>query len=537
MMRKLLIVIFLCFFGVTAIAAGEEDDKLFPGNLLSFSLMGNELLSKDFRISPKGYIALPEIGKINCLDQTISSLREMVIKKLAVYYKNASSLSLTKKNNDIFVKVMGLVKNPDYYLVSPDSSIQLALERAGGLSNGAQMNLIQLRHNGKITIIDYKKFLDTGDSSMFPPLAAMDELFVPSSSLLGNVKSGDMSGSGQGNAEKSWLDIKPGKAVRIMGGVNRPGRYEWSDEMNLLDILAQAGGPTKQGDTANIRIISNDQGNGKVTSTRFDLSRFAESGGDVSSIPVVKAGYTIEVPEISEPTGDNKLTWTRQDSKTTIYVFGEVQKPGRYSFNNKLNFLDILSAAEGPTEKADMRDIHLIDRQGIYPQVIHVNLALYFETGDPELIPKVLSGDAIYLPRKNNDLTEINSKHVIKILGEVAKPGSYRFTSDMTILDLLSAAGGPTSQAWVQKILIVNVGPKLETKSSVFDLLKFSRTGNMMMLPALREGDVVYVPNNQEDDKKRFGLVLQNIANVALIISSAGSITGNFSGGSRSNNR
>ena len=537
MTRKFLIGIFLLFWGFTVLAAGGDDEKLYPGNLLTFSLIGNDLLSKDFRISPKGFIVLPEIGEINTLNQTLTSLKDMITKKLAVYYKNASSLTVSKKNNEIYVKVMGLVKKPDYYLVSPDSSIQLAIERAGGLSNGAQMNRIQLRRNGQTTLIDYKKFLDTGDSSILPQLAAMDELFVPSSTLLGNVKSSDdLAGSTQGGAtEKTWLDIKPDRAVRIMGGVNKPGRYEWSDEMNLLDILAQAGGASTRGDTANIRIISNEKGQGKFASIRFDLNRFIESGGDISSIPVIKAGYTIDVPEISEPMGDNKSTWTKQDQKTTVYVFGEVQKPGRYNFNNKLNFLDILSAAEGPTAKADMRDIHLIDRQGVYPQVIHVNLSLYFETGDPELIPKVFSGDAIYLPQKNDQLTEIKSKHVVKILGEVARPGSYRFTSDMTILDLLSAAGGPTSQAWVQRILVVNVGPKLETKSSVFDLLKFSRTGDMLMLPTLSEGDVVYVPNNQEDEKKRLGLVLQNIANVALIISSAGAIKNGFT--SNNNNR
>jgi protein involved in polysaccharide export with SLBB domain len=226
------------------------------------------------------------------------------------------------------------------------------------------------------------------------------------------------------------------------------------------------------------------------------------------------------VPELQRDAfGSEKNTWTKTDSKTVVYVFGEVRKPGRYRFDNKLNFLDILSAADGPTEKADLHDVHLIDRQGVYPQVLHVNLSLYFETGDPELIPPILTGDAVYVPQITRDYTEINSRHVVKILGEVAKPGRYRYTSNMTILDLLSAAGGPTSGAWVTKILIVNIGPKLESKTSVFDLMKFSRTGDLRMLPTLREGDVVYVPNNMEDDKKRFAELLQNLANIVLIIS------------------
>ncbi len=47
--------------------------------------------------------------------------------------------------------------------------------------------------------------------------------------------------------EPSWLKIAPDRAVKLMGAVTRPGRYEWSDEMSLLDLLAQAGGrPTNR---------------------------------------------------------------------------------------------------------------------------------------------------------------------------------------------------------------------------------------------------------------------------------------------------
>jgi protein involved in polysaccharide export with SLBB domain len=709
MNKRLLMGVFLFLLIISQSFANDPDEKIYPGNLLSFSLYGNNALTKDFRINPKGFISIPELGLIDCKDQTVSSLQKLIINKLAVFYKNATGLTITKKTNEIYIYVMGVVRRPNYYLVYFDSTIEMAIEKAGGLSEGAQMNLVQLRHNGKTTVIDYKKYLDTGDTSLLPKLAPMDELFVPSAASLGNIKInnqyigytpnnsnynkkidyiksikifGEVNKPGAysynpkhtaidylmraggttrfaandqikvidntksvvfnlkkylENAkptdlpniilgatifvpqlaeavkektstfyvmgqvqkpgayelskntnfmdalataggpdhyaesrkirlirqngvveyfdmqafvdaknpvkipeiragdviyipiktdlnEKSWLSINPNRAVKIIGGVVRPGRYEWSDEMSLLDLLAHAGGPTKDGDIASIRIISNELGSKTVHSTKFNLTSFLEKGGDVSSIPVIKAGYTVEIPEVHETACDNKVSWTKLEAKSTIYVFGEVQKPGRYNFNDQLNFLDILSAADGPTEKADMHDIHLIDRQGIYPQVVHINLSLYFETGDPELIPKVLPGDAIYIPQKNKDFTEVNSKHVIKILGEIAKPGSYRYTSDMTILDLLSAAGGPTSQAWVKKILIVNIGPKLETKSSTFDLMKFSRTGDLKMLPTLREGDVVYVPNNEEDDKKRLAELLQNLANVALIVSSAGTL-------------
>ncbi len=518
-MRRILFGLILLIIGTSLFSANDPDELLYPGNLLSFSLFGNEALTKDFRIDPEGFIHLPDVGKINCTNQTVSSLKELAIKNLSLIYKNATSLVISKKSNEIYVSVLGLVKNPGPHLIPPNGTIELALQNAGGILDGAQLNKIQVRHLNKVTIVDYKRYLDQGDLSVLPKLNAMDEIFVPSSNLLGNIKTAATT-----KDKSSWLSTSSNSTVKIIGGINRPGRYEWSNEMTLLDLIAEAGGPSDQADTSNIKIMSNPNDGTPAYTSTFNLTRFLEKGGDISSFPSIKAGYIIDIPILNQVTGNEKTSWTAQNPKTVIYVFGEVKSPGRYNFDDRLNFLDIVSAAGGPTDKADMRDIHFIDRQGMYPQIVHVNLGLFFETGDPELLPSVLSGDAIYVPEKNRDYTEVNSKHVVKILGEVAKPGRYRYTSNMTILDLLSAAGGPTSGAWVKRILVVNIGPNLETKSSVFDLMKFSKTGDMRMLPTIREGDVIYVPNNEENEKKKFAELLQNIANIALIISTGRNI-------------
>ncbi|MFA6303652.1 MAG: SLBB domain-containing protein [Legionella sp.] len=410
------------------------------------------------------------------------------------------------KSDSRTVYVMGQVQKPGRFELGKNATFLDALANAGGPDHYAETRKIRLiSKTGAIHYFDMQAYTEGLSTAKLPELLGGDVIYIPIKTDLN---------------EKSWLQVAPNHAVKVIGAVIRPGRYEWSDEMSLIDVLAHAGGPNSEADIANIRIISNEHDkNGKLRSVQFNLNKFVEKGGDVSIIPVIRAGYTIEVPTLPRSPIDNKAIWTQQDPKTTIYVFGEVGQPGRYNFNDQLNFLDILSAANGPTEKADLRDVHVIDRQGVYPQVIHVNLALYFETGDAELIPKVLPGDAIYVPQKNKDYTETNTRHVIKILGEVKNPGRYRYASNMTILDLLAAAGGPTTQALVSKILVINMGTKLETQASTFNLLKFSKSGDLSMLPALREGDVIYVPNNDEDFRKQFAQVLQNLANAAVLIS------------------
>ena len=43
------------------------------------------------------------------------------------------------------------------------------------------------------------------------------------------------------------------------------------------------------------------------------------------------------------------------------------------------------------------------------------------------------------------------------MLGAIARPGRYRFDSSMTLLDLLAEAGGPTSSAYIKKIVVINM--------------------------------------------------------------------------------
>lgn len=403
--------------------------------------------------------------------------------------------------------VMGQVQKPGAYELGKSSTFLDVLANAGGPNQYAETRKVRLIHKtGSVEMFDVQAFTEGLSNVPLPSIQSGDVIYIP-------IRT-DWN-------EKSWLQVAPDHAVKIIGAVVRPGRYEWSNEMSLIDALAHAGGPSTEADIANIRVITNEHDiTGKITTVQFNLNKFVEHGGDLSSVPVVKAGYTIEVPVLPRSPIDNKAIWTQQDRKTTIYVFGEVGKPGRYNFNEHLNFLDILSAADGPNDKADLHDVHVIDRQGAYPQVIHVNLSLYFETGDPELIPKVLPGDAIYLPQKNKDYTETNTRHVIKVLGEVRNPGRYRYASNMTVLDVLAAAGGPTQQALVTKILVVNMGTRMESKSTAFDLLKFSKTGDLRMLPTLREGDVIYVPNNEEDFRKQLANTLQNLANASIVVSS-----------------
>ena len=406
------------------------------------------------------------------------------------------------KTGESMVYVMGEVAKPGAYESKEGATFMDILANAGGPTRFAESRQIRvIRAGGEVVPFDLTGYTEGTVAGAPPEITAGDAIFVPEKS--------DMN-------EKSWLKVAPNRAVRVIGEVVRPGRIEWSDEMTLLDLLAHVGGPSSRADTSNIEIIEIDE-NGKSRATVFNLDRFIRQGKSDRDLPKIRAGATVRVHDLPQDPSDNKSQWVRQSSDKSIYVFGQVGAPGRYMFTDNMNFLDILSAADGPTDKADIHNIRISHRNGSQSRVSKLNLSLYFETGDDNLLPKVKTGDTIYIPEKNRNWLDESKESTVRVLGAVNKPGRYRFNDSMTILDLLAEAGGPTQDAYIKKITVVNLSCCKDQARS-FDLKKLSKTANFNELPVLRAGDTVYVPDKSESTG---GKIREGLSDVFKVVSMA----------------
>jgi protein involved in polysaccharide export with SLBB domain len=677
---RLLAVVALLITVTTGLAsAAGEDIKLRIGDLVSLRVPGEQALSADFKVDRQGQISLPEIGNVMVAGLDLKAAENSVRTRLSRVYRDLDKLSLSLKERKLLVAVLGYVKTPGMVEIADEASVQMAIAAAGGLNQGAQLDRVRLRRKGKEEIFDYKRYLDTGDSTILPKLIPLDEIFVPASPRTGNVQidfdgrtlaeAGDGSedrtsikvfgevnkpgifafknganavdlimraggvtryasveqiriinkgepsvlnlqtflDSGKnelvpdlapgatifvpkqleeiragkntvyvmgevakpgafdskpgasfidilanaggptrfaetrqirllkangtailvdlplftegrggklpkveaGDAifvpektdakEPSWLKVAPNRAIKLMGAVVRPGRYEWSDEMSILDLLAQAGGPTHKADMARIQIRRSETDQGRTV--LFDLTNYLN--GKAPKLPKLSAGAVIMVPDLPSSPVDMKGQWVQQAPEASIYIMGQVGSPGRYAFNTQMSFLDIIAAANGPTGSADLRNLRVSHRGLKGSKVSKVNLARYFETGDDALLPKVKPGDVIFVPDRNKEWLDDPKERTVRVIGAVGKPGRYRFTDDMTILDLLAEAGGPTSDALQSKIVVINMTQNTEY-ARLFDLVGFAKTGRIDRVPAVRAGDTVYVPNMSQSDWKIF---------------------------------
>jgi protein involved in polysaccharide export with SLBB domain len=396
------------------------------------------------------------------------------------------------------VYVMGEVQAPGAYEITEQAGFMNILANAGGPTRFAETRQIKiLKQTGDNILFDLTLYSEGGDASVIPEVIPGDVIFIPEKTDIN---------------EKSWLKVSPKRAVKVIGAVHHPGRYEWSDEMDLMDLLAHAGGPTKGANVNDIKVIREG-----VASFKFSLEEFAQLEGLHAKLPKIQAGDTVIVEELPQDPKDNKSQWVRQSPDQSIYIMGQVGAPGRYAFDPKYHFLDILAAADGPNDRADIRNIRITHRNSNSAKVTKLDLALYFETGDETLFPLINPGDTVYVPERNKEWLSRPKEEVVRLMGAVRQPGRYTFDDSMTLLDLIAEAGGPTESALIEKIVVVNHNCCAE-EARTFDLEKFMRSPDTYRIPVLRAGDTVYVPDQSSDKFSKFWKDTLDVLAVVAIV-------------------
>ena len=269
-----------------------------------------------------------------------------------------------------------------------------------------------------------------------------------------------------------------------MGAVNHPGRYEWADEMSILDILSNVGGPTNNADTAHIKILTNDY---RIPPIEFNLKKALDNGIGTVGLPVLKGGYTIFVPEMIK---------TPLNMQKSVKVFGEVFKPGAYDYNPNYNAIDYIMLAGGSTHYAAPDQIRVIDNNTSFL----FDMKEYFDSAKSINMPKINVGATIFIPAES----AYGSKEVkadtrtVYVMGQVQKPGAYELGKKATFLDALANAGGPDHYAETRKIRIISKSGAIQ----YFDMQGYTEGLGNVKLPQILGGDVIYIPIKTDLNEK-----------------------------------
>jgi polysaccharide biosynthesis/export protein len=81
---------------------------------------------------------------------------------------------------------------------------------------------------------------------------------------------------------------------------------------------------------------------------------------------------------------------------------------------------------------------------------------------------------------------------MVYVLGAVHRPGAYRLTPDMSVMDALATAGGPNEDGQPAEIGVYRPARQSVERISLQNLMDAQRRVNF----ALEEGDVIFVPKS-----------------------------------------
>ena len=158
------------------------------------------------------------------------------------------------------------------------------------------------------------------------------------------------------------------------------GMFALSAPINVLQLLARAGGPTDDADLAGAFIL---RGGKRIP---VDLQPRSGTGPLVGSYPEL-------IPE-------DVLVVPFRDATRRVLVAGEVRSPSSLPFKEGMTVLDAFVAAGGGTDYADLDAVRVVrlgadQRQG----EIEVDLARMLKKGDLGKNLILLPGDIVVVPR------------------------------------------------------------------------------------------------------------------------------------------
>jgi len=80
----------------------------------------------------------------------------------------------------------------------------------------------------------------------------------------------------------------------------------------------------------------------------------------------------------------------------------------------------------------------------------------------------------------------------VSVIGEVTKQENYPVTSDISLLEVLSMAGGTTADSDLRHVRILRAG--LDRQPIEVDLMWYIENGNVDAVPIVRPGDTIFIP-------------------------------------------
>lgn len=462
-----------------------------PGDGLSIDLWGGVSRRIVRTVDREGRVSLPEVGPVLVSGKSLADVQEALQQVLRTQFRDESADVSLERLRTIRVYEVGDVTNPGAYDISSLSTPLNALFAAGGPTSRGSMRIVKhYRGNQLVQEVDLYDLLlhgvrgdvqrlQSGDTILVPPvgpqvtvegmvrrpaiyevkdekdLASVLELaggLLPTATLrhievqrlvehqkqtMLSLDIPDSDNDADVTAKLKAFAIQPGDRIRVFpiaqgnedtvyleGHVVRPGRYAYRAGMRVTDVISSFKDLLPEPAMQYAEIVRLNPPDFHPIVESFNLS---DALADPSKAPTLEPMDTISV-------------FSRFDfeNQPTVSVLGDVRGPGTYRTSGQVHLSDAVHLAGGLAPDAETADA----------QVFH-----YLPDGKSEILSvnlrEALAGDStqnILLSSRDRVLVhrspDAEQPAVVYVQGEVAKPGRYPLTTNMTVADLVRVGGG-----------------------------------------------------------------------------------------------
>ncbi len=205
-----------------------------------------------------------------------------------------------------------------------------------------------------------------------------------------------------------------------------------------------------------------------------------------------------------------------QYNSNKVFMLGAVRQPGVIRFEDTPTLLDAISRAGGVVSTTTTQQVlpSCAVMRG-NDRIAWINLQELLGNGVLSLNIRLHPNDTIYVP-------DWKRKQVF-VMGSVQAPGMYAITPNMTVLDALGRAGGPTQNAAPGRIWLVRPSEQMK------QLIDFSDPRDMtpLLQAEIEPGDILFVPQNRI---AKFSYVVSNLTPQSWFYFGEDIISGDFDG-------
>lgn len=310
----------------------------------------------------------------------------------------------------------GEVKRPAIYELKPGETIADLLRFAGGFSENAYKEVINVSRKG-----DQRRSIST---------VGQDEF---------------------GNAEIQNGDEITIEPIRnfytnrtiIEGAVNRPGEYEITEGFTLKSLIEVSGGLREDAFMGRAIVIRQ---NDDFTLTSLSIHLGDLMGGAVADPPLRPEDF-VKVSSIFD------LAETR-----TVTIEGEVNNPGQFSYVDNLTVEDIVTLAGGLRASASNSSIEVARRISdnedisVISQVTSIPIRQDLELGEGASTFRLAPFDLVLVRQSAGYKEQV----VVEVEGEVMNVGKYALEKRVErISDLILRTGGLTPYAYPEGATLI----------------------------------------------------------------------------------